>query len=100
MPPQPTQANPFFLISQFVLIIGIFYFILIRPQRAEQKKRRQMLSAVGKNDEIVTTGGIHGTVVNVKDKTVTLRIDDNVKVELERNCIAYIKKTQAANQGS
>ncbi len=50
-----------------------------------------MLSGLNKNDEVVTTGGIHGTVVNVKDKTVTLRIDDNVKIEIDRSGIAYIK---------
>jgi preprotein translocase subunit YajC len=82
------------------MIIGIFYFILIRPQKTEQKKRREMLNNIGKNDEVVTTGGIHGTVVNVKDKTVTLRIDENVKIELEKNCIGYIKKAQGVNQGS
>jgi preprotein translocase subunit YajC len=97
MSPQSTQINPLFIISQFVLIIGIFYFILIRPQRLEQKKRQEMLNSINKNDEVVTTGGIHGTIVNIKDKTVILRIDENVKVELEKSCIAYIKKTQGSN---
>ena len=100
MQPQSAQINPLFVIFQFVMIIGIFYFILIRPQKTEQKKRREMLNNIGKNDEVVTTGGIHGTVVNVKDKTVTLRIDENVKIELEKNCIGYIKKAQGVNQGS
>jgi preprotein translocase subunit YajC len=56
-----------------------------------------MLNSINKNDEVVTTGGIHGTIVNIKDKTVILRIDENVKVELEKSCIAYIKKTQGSN---
>ena len=47
---------------------------------------------VNKNDEIVTTGGIHGTIVNVKDKTLVIRIDENVKMEIEKNCVAYVKK--------
>jgi preprotein translocase subunit YajC len=51
-----------------------------------------MLSSLSKNDAVVTSSGIHGTVVNVKDKTVIVRIDENVKIELERNCIACIKK--------
>ncbi len=100
MQPQSAQINPFFIIFQFVMIIGIFYFILIRPQKTEQKRRQKMLNNVSKNDEVVTSSGIHGTVVNVKDKTVTLRIDENVKIELEKSCIGYIKKTQGANQGS
>jgi len=55
-----------------------------------------MLSGLSKNNEVVTSSGIHGTVVNVKEKTVSLRIDDNVKVEIEKNCIAVIKKSQDA----
>lgn len=93
MQPQSAQINPFFMLFQFALIISIFYFILIRPQRAEQRRRQEMLNKISKNDEVVTSGGIHGTVVNVKDKTVTLRIDENVKIELEKNCIGFIKKS-------
>lgn len=98
MPPQTGQANPLFFFSQFLLIIGIFYFLVIRPQRQEQKKRQGMLERLQKNDEVVTTGGIHGTIVNVKDKTVVLRIDDNVKIELERSCVAAVSKQQSANE--
>jgi preprotein translocase subunit YajC len=101
MPPQTASANSFISgILPFVLVIGIFYFMMIRPQRAEQKKHQQMLDALGKNDEVITSGGIHGTVVNVKDKSVTLRIDENVKIELEKNCVAQVVKKQSANQGN
>jgi preprotein translocase subunit YajC len=54
-----------------------------------------MLSSLNKNDEVVTSGGIHGTVVNVKDKTFILRIDDSVKIEIEKNCISYVKSKSA-----
>jgi preprotein translocase subunit YajC len=54
-----------------------------------------MLGSLNKNDEVVTSSGIHGTIVNVKDKTVTLRVDDNVKIEVEKSCVAY-KKAQGA----
>jgi preprotein translocase subunit YajC len=84
-------ANPIFLI--FIMFF-IFYFIVFRPQKKEEKERKKMLAGVAKNDEIVTTGGIHGTVVNVKEKTIILRVDDNVKMEVEKNCIAYINKPQ------
>ncbi|MGE5309332.1 MAG: preprotein translocase subunit YajC [Deltaproteobacteria bacterium] len=84
---------PVFVI-QLILIIGIFYFLLIRPQKAEQKKRQDMLGKLAKNDEIVTSSGIHGTVINVKDKTVTLRIDENVKIELEKAAVAEVIKRQ------
>jgi preprotein translocase subunit YajC len=66
--------------------------MLIRPQKAKEKEQQKMLSGLDKNDEVVTSGGIHGTIVNVKDKTVILRIDDNARIEIEKNCIAYKKQ--------
>ena len=98
MPQQ--AANPLINFLPLILIFAIFYFLLIRPQRNQEKERQKMLRGLNKNDEVVTTGGIHGTVVNVKDKTLTLRVDENVKIEVERNCVAFVKKPQGANQGS
>ena len=94
--PQQTVANPLVQLFPLVLIFIVFYFLLIRPQKQKEKEHQKMLAGVNKNDEIVTLGGIHGTVVSVKDKTVTLRIDDNVKMEIEKNSIAYIKQPQNA----
>ena len=98
--PQAQAANPLVNLFPLILIFVIFYFLLIRPQKTKEKEHQKMLGNLAKNDEVVTTGGIHGTVVNVKDKTVILRIDDNAKVELEKNCVAYIKKPQGVNQGN
>jgi len=84
--------------SQIFLIVPIFlifYFLLIRPQKEKDKQHQKMLANLAKNDEIVTSSGIHGTIVNIKDKTVILRIDEDVKIEIEKNCIAYVKKLQA-----
>ena len=89
---QPQAANPVMNLAPLALIFVIFYFMLIRPQRQKEKEHQKMLSNIAKNDEVVTSSGIHGTVINVKDKTVTLRIDENVKIEIEKNCVAYIKK--------
>jgi len=92
---QPQAANSIMNLVPLVLIFVIFYFMLIRPQRQKEKEQQKMLKALNKNDEVVTSSGLHGTIVNVKEKTVTLRIDDNVKIELERNCVAYVKKPQS-----
>lgn len=92
---QPQAANPIMSLVPLILIFVIFYFMLIRPQKNKEKEQQKMLKSLNKNDEIVTLSGIHGTIVNVKDKTITLRIDDNVKIELERNCVAYVKKPTA-----
>lgn len=75
-----------------VLIIIIFYFLLIRPQKKAQQEHKKMLESLKKNDEIITSGGIHGTIANVKDGTVTLKVDDNVKIEIQKSSISLIKR--------
>lgn len=89
---QPQAANPIMSFVPLVIIFIIFYFMLIRPQKKKEQEHQKMLGNLAKNDEVVTSSGIHGTVINVKEKSVILRIDENVKIEIERNCIAYIKK--------
>jgi len=75
-----------------VLIFVVFYFLLIRPQKKQQDAHKKMLAALKKNDEIITAGGIHGVIANVKDATVTLKVDDNVKIEIQKSGIASVKK--------
>jgi preprotein translocase subunit YajC len=90
--PQAQTVNPIIQFVPLILIFIVFYFLLIKPQKAKETEHAKMLDNLKKNDEVVTTGGIHGTIVNIKDKTLTLRIDENVKVEIEKNCIAYLQK--------
>ena len=86
-------VNPLVNLFPLIFIIFIFYFLLIRPQKLKEKEHQAILGKLNKNDGVVTTGGIHGTIVNVKEKTVILRIDENTKIEIEKNCIAYVKKS-------
>jgi len=74
----------------FLLIFVIFWFLILRPQAKRQKEHQKMLEAVTKGDQIVTSGGLHGTVqrVNEKEGTLIVRIDDNVKVEIDRGAVA------------
>lgn len=88
----PQTINPVINFFPLLIIFMIFYFLLIRPQRAKEKEHQKMLADLNKNDEVVTSSGIHGTIVNVKDKTVILRVDDNVNIEVEKNCISFKKK--------
>ncbi|MDD5120030.1 MAG: preprotein translocase subunit YajC [Candidatus Omnitrophica bacterium] len=90
--PQATVGSPLVQLLPLVLIFIIFYFLLIRPQKQKEKEHQKMIQGINKNDEVVTLSGIHATVVNVKEKTLILRIDENVKMEVEKNSIAYIKK--------
>ena len=91
--PGGQTVNPLLQMVPFFIILFIFYFLLIRPQvkaqKTKEKQHQNMIASLSKNDEIVTSGGIHGVVVNVKDKTVMVRVDDNVKIEIEKHCIAY-----------
>ena len=90
--PQGQAVNPLINFFPLILIFVIFYFLLIRPQKSKEKEHRKMLANLNKNDEVVTSSGIHGTIINVKDKSVILRIDENVKIEIEKNCISYKKQ--------
>ena len=94
MNPNAAQPNAIASLMPIIFIFGIFYFLLIRPQQKKQKEHERMVSELKKNDEVVTSGGVHGTIVNVKDTTITLRIDDNVKIELNKNAVAYLKKSR------
>ncbi len=75
-----------------ILIFGIFYLLLIRPQQQKQKEHQKMVSELKKNDEVITAGGVHGVVVNVKDTSVALKVDENVKIEVEKSHISQITK--------
>ena len=74
----------------------IFYLIVFRPQQQAQKAHGTMLKNLKKNDEVVTTGGMFGTVVNLKPESVTLRVDDNVRIEVERSAIARLVSSPKA----
>ena len=93
--PQEQVTNPLlqFPIIPYVVILLIFYFLIIKPHKDRQKQHKSMLTNIKKNDEIVTAGGIHATVVNVKDKTVIVRIDDNAKMEIDKEAISAVTKS-------
>ena len=84
--------NPIMTFLPIILIVGVFYFILLRPQKQQQKKHAEIINSLQKNDEVITAGGIHGTIVNVKESTYILRIDDNVRIEVQKNSISGKKK--------
>ncbi len=73
-----------------LLMVVIFYFLLYRPQRKEQKKRTEMLESLKKDTKVVTIGGIHGTIVALNDDTVTLRVADKVEMKFARSAINQV----------
>lgn len=79
----------------FGLIIVIFYFLIIRPQKKRDKETKEMLAAIKKGDKVVSIGGIHGTVVAVKETTIVVKVDDNTRIEFSRNAISSIVNRKA-----
>jgi preprotein translocase subunit YajC len=81
-------------ITQTIFFFGaiflIFYFMIIRPQQKRAKEREKMLSNIQKGDKVITSGGLHGTIVNIDEKTVLVQVADNVKLKYERSAIATI----------
>jgi preprotein translocase subunit YajC len=73
-----------------ILMILIFYFLLIRPQSKKRKETEKMLSALKKGDKVVTIGGLHGIIQSVKESTVIIKADDNVKLEFLRSAISNV----------
>lgn len=88
-----SASSPLGMLTTFlpmIAIFAIFYFFLIRPQNKKQKETEKMLAALKKGDKVVTIGGIHGTISATKEKTVVLKVDDNTKLEFNRNAIATV----------
>ncbi len=83
-------------IITFVLIILIFYFLIIRPQRKRDKETKAMLAAMKKGDRVVTIGGIHGTIITVKDQTVVVKVDDSARIEFSKSAISTVTSKDAA----
>ena len=85
--------NPITGLLPFVFIFVIFYFLLIRPQTKKQKEHQQLVASLQTGDDVITNAGIHGVITNVKEKTVIVRIADNVKVEFDRAAISTVSRT-------
>jgi len=78
------------LLLQIGFFVLIFYFLLIRPQRKRQKEHVKMVTGIKPGDKIVTAGGMHGIIAQVKDKTVMVKIADNVRIELDKPSIGSV----------
>jgi len=91
--PAAQGPSPLSSIIPFVCIGVIFYFLIIRPQSKRQKEHANLVSALKTGDKVITSGGIHGIVANVKEGTsLILKIADNVKIEVDKSAIATIEK--------
>jgi preprotein translocase subunit YajC len=81
-------------IIMFGAIFLIFYFMIIRPQQKRAKEREKMLSNIEKGDKVVTSGGVHGIIAGIDEKTVLLQVSENVKLKVDRTAISGILSTK------
>lgn len=89
-------GNPLFLLAIFFVMI---YFLTIRPQQQQQKRRQEMLSGLKRGDRIVTVGGIRGTIVDLREDNVTLRVARDVDIDIVRSGIGRVERP-AEDKGS
>lgn len=91
------------MLLPMALMIGVFYFLLIRPQRKKDKKVKEMLSALKKGDRVTTIGGIYGTIMNIKDETITLAVgqsgDKPTEMTVARWAIRGVEEVSVENDG-
>jgi preprotein translocase subunit YajC len=82
------QGGGFSTFIPLILLFGIFYFLLIRPQQKKAKQHRELLGALKVGDRIVTNGGLHGKITGMKENTVTVEIAPKIRVKVSRGSIA------------
>jgi len=82
--PQGAESNPLMSMLPLLLIVVVFYFFMIRPQMKRQKEVRKFRESLAKGDKVVTTGGIYGKIVEVKETTVTLEIASGINILVDK----------------
>lgn len=87
---QASPPNAFVQFVPLILLVVIFYFLLIRPQMKRNKEHKQMVAALAKGDEVVTSGGLAGKIVGIGEAYVTVEVADNVAVKVQKMAIASV----------
>lgn len=89
-PAAAQQSDPLMSLLPLVVIFVIFYFLLIRPQSKRAKEHKNMVAALAKGDEVVTNGGILGSITAIDDNFVTLEIASGVEIRIQRSAIGSL----------
>jgi preprotein translocase subunit YajC len=99
---QTAEGGPGPLVSflPLILVFAVFYFLLIRPQQQKAKEQRAIITNLRRNDEVITSGGIYGRIVDLNDKVVTLEIAPNTRIRVDRPRIdSVIKEGKGGGAG-
>lgn len=95
--PGGAGPGPLVTLIPFVLIFVIMYFMVVRPQQKKTKDHQEMLNKLKRNDEVMTSGGIYGKVVDLKETVVTLEVAPNVRIRVHRPQIASVLTAEKAS---
>ena len=87
---QQTQSSPVMMIGWLVIMVGLFYFMMIRPQQRKEKERRALIASVKSGDRVVFGGGLIGTVANVKETVLVVKVAENTKLEVLRASVTRV----------
>ena len=91
------QTNPLMSFLPLVFIVAIFYFLVFMPMQKQKKQQAQMLSSLQTGTDVLTTGGIVGTIVSISDTTLVLRVKpDNIKLQVMRSAVASLVENKSA----
>jgi preprotein translocase subunit YajC len=103
-PPPGHDPNPtgqmIQMIAMFAIMGVMFYFLLIRPQQKQRKEQENLLKNLKTGDKILMSNGIYGIIANVKEKTFVVKIADNVKIEVVKNAVTTVLKTEESTPPS
>lgn len=99
VPPSSGESggSPLVAVLPFVLIFVFFYFLILRPQRKQSKEREELLGSLKRGDDVITSGGIYGKIVNVDEDILTLEIAKGINIKISRSGIAGKVDTQKKN---
>lgn len=87
----PTTGSTLSMFLPMILVFVVFWFILIMPQRKQQKQRQSMLDALKKGDKVITIGGIHGEILEIDGEDLRLRIGDKLEIKVLRSAVSRVK---------
>jgi preprotein translocase subunit YajC len=86
-------GSQYMSIVMLVAIVGIFYFLMIRPQQKRAKEHKNFLANLKKGDKVITSGGLYGTITGITDDAITIEIAEKVRVKVEKGTVATMQRT-------
>lgn len=100
MPESMGAAGPLLQLAPFALILVVFYFLLVRPQQVKAREQQEMIDNLKMNDEIVTSGGLHGRIVKLGDKVLTVEIAPKVQIRIDRSSVGSVQRGSRSGEKS